>query len=222
MRSTDAWLPLSSTKTALRSIPAIVAGDSLPLALDLGSQSALWLPNSLLASATFQNRPRSNWISAGINGPIVYPVSTLPELRIGEAEFRDVPVGFMEPIEDQHLGLLGLPVLSRFLATYDFGGGRVALKPRSSAVLTPFQRDLSGVALAYRGDVFEIVHVASGSPAERAGLKIGRHITAIQGRRVSAENQQALGKLRQGRAGSTLVLEDSHGQTFDLVLQRYF
>jgi hypothetical protein len=61
------------------------------------------------------------------------PLGRIPNMRLGSAELRDVEVALLELAPGVHLdGLLGVNVLDRFRATFEFRSATLVLRPEPS------------------------------------------------------------------------------------------
>ena len=63
-----------------------------------------------------------------------------------------------------------------------------------------------GVELKSAKDGLLVVHVISGSPAERSGLKAGDHLIGIAGKPIAGMHVDAAAQLLQGPEGSRVTL----------------
>ncbi|WP_372786355.1 aspartyl protease family protein [Phenylobacterium sp.] len=80
---------------------------------------------------------------------------------------------------------LGEPILSQFDVTFDYGRRVVWLDPLPARAPRAFNR--AGLSLAKVGsEPFKVTLVIAGSPADRAGIKAGERVTAIDGQPAAA------------------------------------
>jgi C-terminal processing protease CtpA/Prc len=92
-----------------------------------------------------------------------------------QAEAGGLPLGVYD-------GLLGNNVLERFVLTLDYGHQRVTFEP-GPYFDRPRPADRSGLGLSRgRDGALRVEGVIPGSPAERAGLRPGDELIAIDGR----------------------------------------
>jgi carboxyl-terminal processing protease len=78
-----------------------------------------------------------------------------------------------------------------------------------------------GVELKADSGALLIVHVIPGSPAERAGIKDGDRITAVDGRQTSDMTTDQAAAMLSGEEGSTVrVVAESPGQRRELLIRR--
>jgi predicted aspartyl protease len=63
---------------------------------------------------------------------VAVPTGRIPSLRLGSVELRDVEVALLEAPAGVHVdGLLGVNVLDRFRATFEFRRATLVLRPES-------------------------------------------------------------------------------------------
>ena len=87
-----------------------------------------------------------------------------------------------------------------FKLTMDLGRDRLWLQRNGKSA--DFPKDRSGLFTLLEGDHFNVLHVSPGSPADRAGLKKGDKLTAINGSAVGpAFFNGPVVELGAGRAG---------------------
>ena len=116
--------------------------------------------------------------------------------------------------------LIGLGMLDRYHVTLDYPGKRMLLVERAQAA-TP--RAHPGFAISLIGGTAKVVHIYAGSPAERAGLKLGDEVVAIDDRSLTdqAEHCETMRWLIEdrptNRARALSVLR-RNGQIVELTL----
>jgi C-terminal processing protease CtpA/Prc len=98
-----------------------------------------------------------------------------------------------------------------------------AKKRDAERIRDPFVKDRSGLAALPAKDRLKVLMVAPGSPAERAGLKEGAEILAINGKPIDAGySGSALSQWAHQAPGTTVELTLSDGSTQQLTLQDYY
>jgi C-terminal processing protease CtpA/Prc len=81
----------------------------------------------------------------------------------------------------------------------------------------PFCKERVGLQVDYRQTYLDVVFVAPGSPADKAGWHVGDRITAIDAKPIGADYHSALPDWWCGEPGSSLVLSDDRGAARRLV-----
>lgn len=214
-------LPLLPDNKRLRWLEVSIAGQGLvPATFDLGSGLELEISGDhARRRRLLDGRRTSTWMAFGVEGLRPYITATLPSLRIGGAMMRDIPVAVTSPWQDPHTpAVVGMPVWRRFRVITDYANDRLWLMPNRAAMAEPFSKDRSGIANRVAGSVLEVVHVAPGSPAAKAGWRAGERITAVDGRPASRE-QSGWGRAEAGR---TLELTLASGERRRLTLADYY
>jgi predicted aspartyl protease len=216
-------LPLRN-KDGMYSVTATVEGKrDVDFLLDLGSTVSVYLsPSYALEAKLLEGKKVSTGMTVGMEGLDLSLLSTLRSFNLGGVEFRNVPVAIPERWSQQTSGVIGLPVLARFRVQIDAAAGNIRLTPAGDADREPFARDRSGLS-TYREDRhLRVLHVARGSPAERAGLRPNDRIVAING--VGVPKAYPPGAVPIGRkpAGTVVKLLTAEGGDHSITLEDYY
>ncbi len=120
-------------------------------------------------------------------------------------------------------GNIGGEILKRFTVTFDYAKQRMCLKPNKNYG-APMNYDRSGMWINGRHGDFVVKYVMAGGSVDRAGLKLGDVITAVNGKPATTLTLSGLrGMLRNGTPESRVELVLGKGErarTVTLVLQR--
>jgi hypothetical protein len=160
--------------------------------LDTGSRSSLTLAgpfveaNGLRAKYAPRFTATTGW---GVGGASRSQLARAKSLRIAGFEVRE-PV---TQLSTQHAGSfaakdiagnIGGGILKRFDLTLDYPHERIYFAPNAElGARDVFDR--SGMWLNHGGDALEVMDVTPGGPAERAGIRVGERIRAIDGKPVA-------------------------------------
>lgn len=208
------------------SIPVAFEGKApVPAALDLGSSNPLTVSPALAeALGLLQARQVSSAATVGIDGISISRTVSVATLQVGRGELKDVPCEVLAKTDSSLVpAKLGLPVLERFDFALDVTGETLWLRPAARLVTAPFQRDLSGLGLAFEVGRLRVVHVAVGGPAALAGWREGESITAVNGTTIGPDYVAGgLSRWRYGPVGAKVLLTLADGSKRTLVLQRYY
>lgn len=123
---------------------------------------------------------------AGFGGHFVTRLGRLRRMSLGPYAWSDPMVSISRATEgafasEEFAGNIGNRVLERFRLTLDYDRHRIYLEPgKRYATRDAFTR--SGLLLGRRDGVVEVISVLSGSPAERAGLREGDTVVAVDKR----------------------------------------
>jgi len=214
-------LPISFTY----GMPVVEAGVSLSgrgqvpvkLMLDTGAEHPLYLFTD--ARPEFAPPPGSIAITTnGFNGPLDYRLGRLARLHLGGHAVVQPLTGFLDSTAMGSLkslgqdGFVGLETLRQFRLLIHYAGQRLYLRPgRSYGQPTGF--NMAGLILKTTPRGLQTVQqVVAGSPADRAGLRAGDAVTALDGLPVSRYTTAQLNRLFQ-ETGRRLQLEVRRGET---------
>ena len=212
----EAEVGLSGKKT----IPVkllVETGAGLPLFLFTYSHPAISVPPHSITAR-----------SEGMNGTLTFSAGRVPRLKVGRFVFEDMVTAFMDEnamgtaVGLGQNGFLGHETLQMFNVVLDY--------PRAHMYLRPGKTygkgyDLNMAGLVYKTnrdgtlDVFDVIH---DSPAERAGMRAGDLIVAINGMNaisISPADVEAL-FVQEGKKVKLTVERDSKRIDFTLSLRR--
>ncbi|HRO33989.1 MAG TPA: aspartyl protease family protein [Brevundimonas sp.] len=181
-----------SRSDSLPNIPLRVDGSRHILAgFDLGSDDALSLSADFVSGhRSLRRRQTATAQFLGVEGWSTTRMLTVGDVNLAGETFQDfpadVPHSWIRRRPNEPQANLGIELIRQFRVTTDFTRGRLWLRRRS--VTEPFWRDQTGFMAASRGDHREVVMVVPGGPAERAGLKLGDRIIAIDGRPTGSDS----------------------------------
>jgi hypothetical protein len=220
-------LPLTETSEKVREVPASVEGAAPgPATFDLGSGSPLSISlDYAKAHGLLTDRPKGQALAGGVGGLTVHDMATVRSVRLGTVELKDVPATInRSPTELPATGLnLGMPLLSRFRLIIDYGHDELLLVPNAQAVAAPFRKDRAGLGTMFASDRLRVMFVSPGSPAEKAGWKVGEQIKAIDGEVVSPGYYAGPHAAWQsGPRGHSVELTLDDGSKRRLILDDYF
>jgi PDZ domain/Aspartyl protease len=123
---------------------------------------------------------------AGLGGATSLQVARATNFKIGNSVFSAPLIYISEDkrgalASSEYEGLIGTEILTRFKVIFDYQRRRLILEHNANFD-EPLEYDMSGMSLrAYGADfsVFKIYQVLDGSPAARAGLRVGDVIEGI-------------------------------------------
>ncbi len=170
--------------------------------IDTGSRMTLMLTgpfvrqNHLRASETRGVEAMTGW---GVGGPSRSFVTRGGVLKLGDVTI-DGPLTALSSDKggagaaEAFPNNIGGGILKRFVVTLDYDHGLIYLKPVDGSVADLDRFDRSGMWINAADDGFVVVDITKGAPAEAAGLQVGDHILAVDGKPAS---DIALSDLRQ-------------------------
>ena len=199
-------------------------------AVDTGSGQAVDLFADFTAEHELldERSPQSARLAGGVGASFVSKVATLRSFTLAGHRLHAVPAGFADVEEgafgdDGLAGNLGAGLFSRFRLIFDCSRSRLHVEPGPEWETRPFRKDRLGLSAKFRDGAIEIMFVAPGSPAEKAGWEPGQRISALNGERVSADSwRAALARCANVAAGTEVRLTDGAGRERKLVAAEYY
>lgn len=207
-------------------IQASVAGLApAPLMIDLGSSAALMLSSSYARSQGLLTGKRvSTAALGGVDGVKTNDIFTIATIDIAGFGVSNIPtLGMRSWLSTSTVGNIGLPLLAQFDVVFDVTAGFVWLRPIESRHRLPMLKDRSGLGLAASPTTLTVVHVATGSPAEKAGWVVGDQIVAVDGHPIDADYTHGdLWRARSRPAGTLVRFTMAAGEKRALRLADYY
>lgn len=152
---------------------------------DIGAGVCLMLSKDFADDSAILHKKRKLWAKEGegVGGKIQMHLTVIKEFKLGPYRFRNVPTYIFDDVYNvtsyPYLGgLIGNDILRRFNVIINYEKKDIYLMPNSH-FREPFDYSYSGIELYFIEGQVEIGDVATGSPAEKAGLKEGDIIVAI-------------------------------------------
>lgn len=151
----------------------------------------------------------------GIGGPIRAQVVRLRSLKFGPFEIGGMVTRFsLQRAGAFTAGNIGGAILKQFTVTFDYTRRRLYFeKNRDFGRRDTYDRAGLWLSGAADGHSFEVFDVVASGPAAEAGLKVGDHVLAIDGRGVeSLRLIAARNELKDARRKSVrLTVQDDTG-----------
>jgi hypothetical protein len=152
---------------------------------DIGAGVCLMLSKDFAEDSSVLSKKRKLWAKEGegVGGKIDMHVTVIKELKFGPYRFRNVPTYIFDDIYNvtsyPYLGgLIGNDILRRFNTIINYDKRDIYLVPNTH-YREPFDYSYSGIELYFVNGQVEVGDVAKNSPAEKAGLKEGDIVVAI-------------------------------------------
>lgn len=170
-------------------VSGAVDGVSGSFGVDIGARSSLILYGPFSDRNGLRQRYRltpptvNGW---GLGGPIRAQVGRVGILTFGRIIVKDVVARLSVQrggalTNASRAGLIGPDVLSQFVVWFDYSRHRMILEP-TAAFGRRDTYDRSGMWLGQDGTDFVVLDVLPGGPSAAAGLAVGDHIVAVDGR----------------------------------------
>jgi hypothetical protein len=193
---------------------AVTGSKSIRVHFDTGNPGSVNM-GEYVARSALQGQKSSQFLVTGVDGSHPHRSSNLPSLTIAGVTFKDVPASVAPDRRDETIGI-GLEVMKRFNLVLDFTRDRIWMTPNSKAG-EPFRKDRSGIGTYSNVWPKRIIYVSPGSPAERAGFRVGEvmdHVLDAAGVKLDEMDELA--------EGQRLTIMMSDGARRELVAQAYY
>jgi len=196
-----------------------IGGVERSLGIDTASNGSIDLPTEAfnrlpdLASQTVLSIS-----SLTANGTVKLRVVRLPEVELAGSRYR----GLICKETKHSSGTLGLEFLERHLATLDFPGNRLYLKP-GKEFDHPSEASMSGIHAGRVRDQLVAQVVDAGSPAYEAGVRPGDVLVDLNGKPAGDYDMPDVRDLMHAGEGKEMTVTFRHGdsqQTVTFKLRR--
>lgn len=164
--------------------------------VDTGASSVV-LANEVVDLLTAEGRPRLDGVTVGTaEGAQTAYFTRVGSMRLGDGALDSVPVlvlpddGLFESVsaevDRQVLAVVGGTYLRWFLATLDYPGGRLILRPyRDTSHVDPDEFVGVGFEMDPSANQWRVSTVYPGTDAEAEGLEVGEVVYSLDGREIS-------------------------------------
>jgi membrane-associated protease RseP (regulator of RpoE activity) len=152
---------------------------------DIGAGVCFMFSRDFINDSPFLKKNKKLWVKEGegVGGKIDMQATVIKEIKLGPYRFRTVPVYIFEDVYNvtsyPYLGgLIGNDILRRFNVILNYDKRDIFITPNSH-FNDPFDYSYPGIELYLIGDRIIVGDVAKESPAEKAGIKEGDQVIAI-------------------------------------------
>lgn len=161
--------------------------------IDTGARSALLVYGPYVVSHGLREKykPKFQGVTGwGIGGPLRSEIARIESVELGGIQLPHIVARFSlnksgATAGNSRAGLIGPDILQQFTVICDYERDRVILEKNKNFGMRDTY-DKAGVWLVQSGTQFEVLDVMAGGPAERAGLRAGDKVIAVDG--VAAKN----------------------------------
>jgi predicted aspartyl protease len=188
------------------------------LLVDSGASHGLVLDPSSDKRILVPQKHVSSLIGRGLGGLITGEIARIRSLNIGKYRIENVIVNF--PDANSYIdtlkasdvfrnGAIGGEILSRFTTIYDFPREKIYVRKNSNFSNT-FNFNMSGLTVKAKGSrlrKFEVADVRKDSPAERADIKTGDELLAINGSPTREMDLNTVNGYFNEKAGKKMKIE---------------
>ncbi|WP_020570101.1 PDZ domain-containing protein [Neolewinella persica] len=166
------------------------------------------------------------YIANGLGGSLEGSVGRSRKMELAGKELNGV-VTYFQPLDtigldflNKREGIIGNRILKRFNVAIDYTGKRVFFRPEGRKWKQKFQFDRSGISLIAGGPNLRTYTVASkvpGSPADRAGIKVGDRIVAVNNTSVGFLSLSGIIRRLEGKPGRKIKIRYERNGEYTLV-----
>ncbi|MBZ4189631.1 aspartyl protease family protein [Niabella beijingensis] len=155
---------------------------------DLGAGLTVLFSDDFMNDSSFLKTKRRRFLKQGegLGGRVDMYLTVMKSLRVGPYKFRNVPVNIFS--DEYNVtsypslgGLIGNEIFRRFNVILNYDKQQIHLTP-NRFFYTPFDYAYSGIELYLVNGAAVTGKIPPGSPAEKAGLREGDEILAINNR----------------------------------------
>lgn len=190
--------------------------------LDTGAGLCLLLSEEFCTDSSLfpAKRKRFKTVTEGLGGKKDMEMTVLKEFRLGPYKFKKVPIYIFE--DDYNVtsypslgGLIGNDLLRRFNVVINYPREEVHLLPNKH-YREAFDYAYSGMGLFADGTDIVVSDVIAGSPADKAGLREGDHVVAMDN--DFSRNLQSYKTLLQNIGNKIKVIVKRDSDLFETTL----
>ncbi len=152
---------------------------------DMGAGLTILLSNDYVEDSAFLKSKRKKYLKQGegLGGKVDFYLTVTKELKVGKYKFRNVPVNIFD--DDYNItsypssgGIIGNDIFRRFNCILNYKEKEIYLKP-NKFFGDPFDYAYSGIELYLIEGKPIIGDIPQGSPADKAGLRAGDEVLAV-------------------------------------------
>jgi hypothetical protein len=182
--------------------------------VDVGSSATVDLHRPFVKTHGIDTRVKKSVtvVSGGFGGTFTSRLTRMNSIAIGPFSWKKPMVSLSGAeagalASEDFAGNIGNRILERFRCTFDYERRVLWLEPGARyGDADSFTR--SGLQLIRTGDVVGIAQVIEGSPAQKAGLRVGDEVRAIDGRAAAEWSRDALEVLfDEGKPGRKVAFD---------------
>lgn len=152
---------------------------------DIGAGLTVLFSDDYIQDSAFLKSKRKKYLKQGegLGGKVDFYLSVMKELKVGPFKFRNVPINIFD--DEYNVtsyptfgGIIGNDIFRRFNCIFNYKNRELYIKP-NQFFRDPFDYAYSGIEL-YQIDGKAIIgDIPKDSPADKAGLKAGDEVLAV-------------------------------------------
>jgi len=186
---------------------------------DIGAGLCLMLNKDFIEDSSFLSKKRVLYAkeAEGVGGKIDMHMTVIREMRMGPYRFRNIPVfvfndTFNITSYPYLSGIIGNDILRRFNVILNYAKKEFYFTPNSH-YQDPFDYAYSGIELYMVDGKIILGDVATGSPAEKAGLQEGDEVISVNN--VLGQNLQLFKSALQVQGDKVRMIVNRNGELME-------
>jgi len=186
------------------------------LLIDTGANHSLLLNPETSEDIVIPDEVLKSDLGTSLGGDLSGVVARVPLLRIGRLRFRKLTASFPDETEFSDIiletgrhGTIGSDVLSRTKIIFDYPKERIYYR-RGEKYRAPFEFDMSGLTIRRLPTAekrFYVHNLREGSPADKAGIKLGDEIVSVNGIPIEFWELTGVTELLRSKVGRRVKIE---------------
>lgn len=192
---------------------------------DMGAGLNLMVSQAFVTDSNFLQKKRKLYTkeAEGVGGKIDMYLTVIKQVTLGPYKFRKVPTYIFEDSFNvtaypRLAGLIGNDLLRRFNVILNYGMQQIYLLSNSH-FHDPFDYSYSGLELYFVDGQIVLGDVAKNSPAEKAGLKEGDLVMAVNNNFSQNLNQYKLALQNAGSRIKLIVMRNGDLREFEVKIK---
>lgn len=211
-------IEINNSKPYIRSVVHQSDGSTLhaKLLIDTGANHSLLLNPETTDDIFIPEEVLESDLGTSLGGDLSGVIARVPKLRIGALSFKKLTASYPDStdfsdiiIETGRQGAIGSDILSRTKLIFDYPRERLYYR-RGEKYRAPFEFDMSGITLRMlptSDKRFYVHQLREGSPADKAGVRLGDEIISVNGIPIEFWELTAITELLRSKEGKRVKLD---------------
>jgi predicted aspartyl protease len=211
-------IEINNSKPYIRSVVHQSDGSTLhaKLLIDTGANHSLLLNPETTDDIFIPEEVLESDLGTSLGGDLSGVIARVPKLRIGSLSFKKLTASYPDAtdfsdiiIETGRQGAIGSDILSRTKLIFDYPRERLYYR-RGEKYRAPFEFDMSGITLRMlptSDKRFYVHQLREGSPADKAGVRLGDEIISVNGIPIEFWELTGITELLRSKEGKRVKLD---------------
>lgn len=211
-------MEMINSKPYIRTVISQSDGSTLQakLLIDTGANHSLLLNPETSDQIVVPDEVLESDLGTSLGGDLSGVIARVPQLRMGKLKFKKITASFPNEtefsdiiIETGRQGTIGSDILSRTKIILDYTREKMYYR-RGEKYRLPFEFDMSGITVRMMPTTekrFYVHQLREGSPADKAGIKLGDEIVTVNGIPIDFWELTGITELLRSRVGKKVKLD---------------